>query len=283
MKNIEIESYGKVNLSLDVLYKRNDGYHEIDTIMQQISLKDIISIENISGEDIRIKSNKSELPLDSNNLVYKAWNQIKKKTDIERGVSINIQKEIPISAGLAGGSSNAAATLRGLNTLWDLKLSDDDLYAIALKIGADVPFCLMGGTAHAKGIGEKLTKLKSFKNKHILIFNPGIQISTACVYEGLRPSESKRIDIKKMIDYIEDDDLINVSKNMKNIMEKTVIKKHPIIRWIKDEMNDFGALGSLMSGSGSTVFGLFDDVDKLKYCKSKLERLEGIAMHCQTL
>ena len=283
MKNIEIESYGKINLSLDVLYKRNDGYHEIDTIMQQISLKDIVSIENTKGKDIRIGSNKLDLPLDSSNLVYKAWDQIKQKTGIERGANIYIQKEIPIAAGLAGGSSNAAATLRGLNTLWDLGLSDRELYSMALKIGADVPYCLMGGTAHAQGIGEKLKKLRSFKDKHILLFNPGIQISTSSVYKDLKPSESQRIDIGKIIDYIESDDLENLSKNMKNIMEKVVIKQHPIIGWIKDEMNDFGALGSLMSGSGSTVFGLFDDVEKLKYCKSKLEKIEGVAIHCHTI
>lgn len=283
MKNIEVESYGKVNLALDVLYKRDDGYHEIDTIMQQISLRDTLILENTKGKDIEIRSNKRDLPLDSSNLVYKAWKSLGEKTGIKRGIRVNIQKQIPIAAGLAGGSSNAAATLRGLNSLWNLELSEDELHSLALRLGADVPYCLMGGTAHARGIGEKLTKLKAFKDKHMLLFNPGIQISTACVYKNLKIDESKRIDIKKMIEYIESDDLLNVAKNMENIMEKTVIEKYPVIGTIKEEMNKCGAIGSLMSGSGATVFGLFDDLDRLNHCKAKLEKLKGIALTSKTL
>lgn len=283
MKNIDIEAYAKVNLSLDVLYKRSDEYHEINTIMQQISLRDIVAIENINGKNIIIESNKKGLPLDSSNLVYKAWEKLKEKTGIERGVKISIQKEIPIAAGLAGGSSNAAATLRGINSLWDLNLSEDELKEIGLSIGADVPYCLIGGTVHARGIGEVLTRLKPFKDKDILLFNPGIPVSTAYVYKNLKPHESSRIDINKIIEFIENDDLVNLSKNMKNIMEEVVIDKYPIIGKAKEEMNKCGALGSLMSGSGATVFGLFDDLDKLNYCKEKLQAHKGIALRCQTL
>lgn len=282
MKNIDIESFAKVNLSLDVLYKRSDKYHEINTIMQQISLHDVVSIENISTKNIIIESNREDLPLDCSNLVYKAWSKIKEKTGIEKGVKIRIHKEIPIAAGLAGGSTNAAATLKGLNELWNLKLGDDELKEIGVKIGADVPYCLMGGTAHAEGIGEILTKLKSFKNKYILLFNPGIQVSTAYVYDHLKPQQSTRIDMESIIDFIEKDDLISLSKNMKNIMEKVVIEKYPIIGEVKREMNRCGALGSLMSGSGSTVFGLFDDLDKLNHCKQKLQH-KGTVLPCHTL
>lgn len=282
MKNIEIESYGKINLALDVLYKRDDNYHEINTIMQQISLKDIVKIENISKKDIIIECNKSDLPLDSSNLVYKAWQKIKEKTGIEKGVKINIHKEIPIAAGLAGGSSNAAATLIGLNKLWNLDLSDEELQEIGVSIGADVPYCLVGGTSHARGIGEILTKIIRFEGKHLLLFNPGIQISTAYVYGKLRPERSNRIDIEKIISFIEKDDLMGVATNMKNIMEDVVIEQYPIIGEIKKYMLECGALGSLMSGSGSTVFGLFDDMDKLNYCKEKLSH-KGTAILSRTL
>ncbi len=282
MKNIEIESYAKVNLALDVLYKRPDNYHEINTIIQQISLKDIVKIENTNGKDIVIESNNDDLPLDSRNLVYKAWSEIKAKTGIDRGIKVKIYKEIPIAAGLAGGSSNAATMLRALNQLWDLNLSDDELKKIGVSIGADVPYCLTGGTVHARGIGDILTRLKPFKEKHILLFNPGVQISTADVYSQLKPEESSRIDIKSIIDLIEKDDLIGLSVKMANIMEGVVIEKHPIIAQAKREMNDCGALGSLMSGSGATVFGLFNDPDKLNYCKDKL-RHKGISLLCHTL
>lgn len=282
MKNIDIKSYAKVNLSLDVIYKRSDDYHEISTIMQQISLYDIVSIENTNGKEIIIDSNRYDLPLDSTNLVFRAWEMIKAKTGIERGVKIKLYKQIPIAGGLAGGSSNAAATLLGLNKLWDLNLSDSDLKDMALKLGADVPYCLMGGTAHAEGIGEKLTKIKAFRNKHILLFNPGIQISTSCVYNHLKPSESSRIDIKSIIEFIENDDIINLAKNMKNIMEEFVIGKYPVIGEAKREMMKCGALGSLMSGSGATVFGLFDDLEKLDRCKDRLEH-RGMVFKCRTL
>ena len=283
MKNIEIQAYGKVNLALDVLYKREDGYHEIDTVMQQISLRDTLIIENTDKKNIEIHSNKRELPLDSSNLVYKAWDSIVKKTGVRRGVSVDIKKNIPIAAGLAGGSSNAAATLRALNTLWDLKLSEDELYLLARDIGADVPYCLMGGTAHAQGIGEKLRRLKPFREKHMLLFNPGIEVSTAQVYKNLKLDGPSGVDIEKLISYIERDDLLNVAKNMKNIMEKTVIAEYPIIGKVKEDMNELGALGSLMSGSGATVFGLFEDPEKLDDCKKKLEKIKGLAIKCKTL
>lgn len=286
MTKIEIESYGKINLSLDVVFKRQDGYHEINTIMQQISLKDTLEIEEIKGKDIIIECNKSDLPLDSRNLVYKAWAKLKEKTGIESGVKINIRKEIPIAAGLAGGSSNAASTLIALNKLWNLNLSEEELQKIGVTIGADVPYCLMGGTAHAKGIGEELTRLRSFSGKQLLLFNPGIEVASSYVYNHLKPTKSNRIDIEEIISFVEMDDLKGVAQNMKNIMEEVVLAKHPIIGEVKKTMISNGALGALMSGSGSTVFGLFDDLDKLNHCKAKLEdRLtnKGILRVSQTL
>lgn len=272
MEEIVLESYGKINLSLDVLHKRADGYHELNTIMQQIDLKDILILKNRKN-GIKIQCNEKEVPLDNTNLVYKAWEKIIEKTGVNRGIHITIHKKIPIASGLAGGSSNGAAILKGLNTLWDLNLSEEELREIGLEIGADVPFCIMGGTAHAKGIGEKLTKLKSFSNKMVLLANVGIPISTAYVYGNLNLDNiNSRIDIDKMIQYIEQDNLPKLAENMANIMEQVVIKEYPIIGQLKKHMIRYGALGSLMSGSGPTVFGLFDDEEKLRRCKKELEK-----------
>lgn len=184
MNEIALESYAKINLALDILYKRDDGYHEINTIMQQIDLKDRVVIRN-KDSGIDIQCNNKDVPIDRNNLVYKAWEKIREKTGINRGVGIIIDKKIPIAAGLAGGSSNGGAVLKGLNLLWDLNLSDEELMEIGKKIGADVPFCIMGGTAWARGIGEKLTKLKGFSGYNILLANVGIPVSTEWVYKNM--------------------------------------------------------------------------------------------------
>lgn len=284
MKEIIINSYGKINLGLDVLYRRDDGYHEINTIMQQISLNDILTIKEIK-KDIEIECNKEEVPLDSTNLVYHAWKKMQEKTGINRGIKVNIYKRIPVAAGLAGGSANAAAVLKGLNELWGLKLSEKELMEIGVEIGADVPYCIMGGTAFAEGIGEKLTKIRSFKDKNVLLINPGIGISTAEVYKNIRLNKQSHIDIKKIMSFIEEDDINSVAKSITNIMEEVVIEKTPIISKIKRDMLDYGALGSLMSGSGPTVFGLFEDLDKLQFCKKNLEKKynKGVVLIVKTI
>ncbi|MEY8414732.1 4-(cytidine 5'-diphospho)-2-C-methyl-D-erythritol kinase [Tissierella praeacuta] len=284
MKEIIINSYGKINLGLDVLYRRDDGYHEINTIMQQVSLNDILTIKEIK-KDIEIECNKEEVPLDSTNLVYHAWKKMQEKTGINRGIKVNIYKRIPVAAGLAGGSANAAAVLKGLNELWGLKLSEKELMEIGVEIGADVPYCIMGGTAFAEGIGEKLTKIRSFKDKNVLLINPGIGISTAEVYKNIRLNKQSHIDIKKIMSFIEEDDINSVAKSITNIMEEVVIEKTPIISEIKRDMLDYGALGSLMSGSGPTVFGLFEDLDKLQFCKKNLEKKynKGVVLIVKTI
>ena len=273
MEEITLEAFGKINLSLDVLHKRTDGYHELNTIMQQIDLKDTVILRELN-EGIKIECNNKEVPLDNTNLVYKAWEKIIEKTGINRGIHIIIDKKIPIASGLAGGSTNGAAVLKGLNKLWNLNLSQEELMDMGLEIGADVPFCIMGGTAHAKGIGEKLTKLKSFSNKMVLLANVGIPISTAYVYGNLSLSTiNTRIDIGKMVQYIEQDNLPKLAKSMANVMEQVVIKEYPIIDEIKKDMiKSVASVGSIMSGSGPTVFGLFDDEDRLYKGKNKLEK-----------
>lgn len=269
MREIIIDSYAKINLGLDVLYKRPDGYHEINTIMQQISLRDTLTIREIK-ENIILASNNSSLPLDSTNLVYRAWKILQEKTGINKGIQINIHKKIPIAAGLAGGSSNGAAVLKGLNELWNLNLNEKELSEIGLELGADVPYCIMGGTALAEGIGEKLTPLKSFSGKLVLLANPGIGVSTVDVYNKLKLQGKPQLDIKKIINAIENDNLKSVADNIINVMEEVVIEEHQIISEIKKDMKSCGALNALMSGSGPTVFGLFDDLDDLNHCMMKL-------------
>ena len=273
MDEIVIDAYGKINLALDVLYPRDDGYHEIDTIMQQIDLKDTIILRNIDVDNIIIECNREDVPLDETNLVYKAWEKILKETNLKRGIHITIQKNIPVAAGLAGGSTNAAAVLKGLNILWDLNLPQERLMEIGAEIGADVPFCLLGGTARGRGKGERLTKIRSFSNKLILLANIGKQVSSGYVYDKL-DSEKKRerIDVGKIVEYIENDNVEKVAENMANIMEIVVIREHPIIGEIKEDMIGHGALGSLMSGSGPTVFGIFHREENLLRCKEFLER-----------
>lgn len=271
MKEITLESYGKINLGLDILYKRPDNYHELRTIMQEISLRDTIVIKEIK-EGIIIESNNNSIPLDNGNLAYRACEVIKETMNINKGVHIKIHKRIPVAAGLAGGSTNAAAVLKGLNQLWDLRLSEEELRIIGKGLGADVPYCIMGGTALAGGIGEKLRPLKAFRGKDILLVNPGIKVSTEDVYGKLELKEERIMEMDKIVESIENNDIEYLAKNMKNIMEEVVIKENPIIEEIKKDMIDHGALGSLMSGSGPTVFGIFDDEEKISYCEERLTK-----------
>lgn len=281
MQDLIIDSYAKVNLALDVLYKRDDGYHEINSIMQQISLKDTIVFSD-RRYGIIIESQEKELPLDSSNLAYRAWEKMKNITGINRGIHIKIEKNIPIAAGLAGGSSNGATTLKAINQLWDLKLTQEELMSIGKTLGADVPFCILGGTARAQGIGELLTPLKPFKDKYILLANPGIGISTAYAYSKIN-LDSNRYDINGLIQCMEKEDLPSVAKMMKNRMEEAILKEYPIIVEIKRTMVKLGALEALMSGSGPTVFGLFDDRDKMLFAHKKLSHRIKKAYNCATI
>lgn len=273
MEEIVIDAYGKINLALDVLYPRDDGYHEIDTIMQQIDLKDTIILRNIDEYDIILECNERDVPLDETNLAYKAWDRIVKESNLKKGIHITIKKNIPVAAGIAGGSTDAAAVLKGLNQLWNLNLSQEELMEIGAEIGADVPFCILGGTARARGKGEKLTRVKSFSNKLVLLANIGIPISSGYVYEKLDLKDNRnRIDLDRLVEYIEADDTENLAVNMANTMELVVLEEYPVIGQIKEDMMKYGALGSLMSGSGPTVFGIFDSEENLKRCKEYLER-----------
>ncbi len=265
IRSIQLNAYAKINLGLDVTRKRSDGYHEVRMIMQTIGLYDKLSMNIINTPKIKMKTNLPYLPTNNNNIVYKAVSLIKEKYEIKDGIYINLKKKIPVSAGLAGGSTDAAAALWGMNKLFDLNLSLEELQEVGVTLGADVPYCLMGGTALSEGIGEILTPLAPFPNCHILVVKPKINVSTKSVYEDLDLSKIEtRPNIDSIIDGIEKNDLYSAISHFANTLESVTIKKYPEIKDIKKNMLEQGALVSLMSGSGPTVFGIFDNHDKAK-------------------
>ena len=260
MDNITLKALAKVNLGLDVVRRREDGYHEVRMVMQTIHLYDKLDIKKTTEAGIAITSNLSYVPTNENNLVYKAGKLLIDEFDIKEGVSVHLQKRIPVAAGMAGGSSDAAAMLYGMNQIFDLGLSRKELMERGVKIGADVPYCLMRGTALAEGIGEKLTSLPPMVKCPILIAKPGISVSTKFVYENLKLNEETiHPDIDQLVKDIENKDLHAIAGHMGNVLESVTIPEYPIIAEIKEQMMKSGAINSMMSGSGPTVFGLFED------------------------
>ncbi len=250
---MEIYANAKINLALDVLGEREDGYHEVDMIMQELDLHDVINIEQGRG-GFALTCDNADLPLDEDNLVYKVWKLLQPLASND-SVVIEIEKNIPIAAGLAGGSTDAAATLVGLNRMWSLGLSDKELMEYACKIGSDVPFFINGGTQRAQGRGEILTKLESYTGKYVVLVNNGEHISTRFVYEKVNRNGNIKID--ELIKAME----INSRKAfsyMENQLETVSFEIHPKLAEIKEEMLKMGASISLMSGSGPTIFGIFD-------------------------
>ncbi len=274
MNSIKLKSRAKINLSIDVLGVREDGYHLVEMIMQTIDLYDLIEINEIIDNKILIKSNSNEIPVDSNNIVYKAANLIKETFNIDRGIEIYIEKNIPVAAGMAGGSSNAAAILVGLNNLWNLNLSDEQLEEMGLKIGADVPFCIKGGTVLAEGIGEEFTDIKGLdEDVSILVCKPNLFVSTKEIYELIDSREIKiRPNNNLLIDCLKNNKIEELANNMLNVLEEVTVEKYPIIREIEKIMMENKALGAMMSGSGPTVFGLYKNKDDALKCKSILEK-----------
>lgn len=266
-----IKAYAKINLSLDVIGKREDGYHLLAMLMQTIDLYDIININKVS-KGINLSSNKSYLPNDDRNLCYKAAKLFIEKYEIKEGIDIYIKKNIPVAAGLAGGSTDAAAVIKAMNDIYEVNASNEELMELALKIGADVPYCIIGGTALCEGIGEKVRKLNSFNNHILVVIKPPFGVSTKEVYQNLDTSKIyKHPDTMHLIEAIEDDDLNYVSKNMKNVLENVTLRKHNILKDIKNSMFKYGALGAMMSGSGPTIFGFFEDMLKAQNCFEKLK------------
>ncbi len=269
---IQLKSRAKINLSIDVVGKREDGYSLVEMIMQSIDLHDIIKIKELDNNKIIIKSNSSNMPLDKRNIAYKAAVLIKKEFNINKGLEIYIEKHIPIAAGLAGGSSNAAAILVGLNKLWDLNLTEEELQSLGLRLGSDVPFCISGRPALAQNIGEKLTYIKGLPDEtNIVVCKPNLFVSTKEVYQNLNMAiVDTRPNTKLLLQKLEEEDIETVSKNMVNVLESVTSKKYKVINEIESIIMDFNALGTLMSGSGPTVFGIFKSEEDALKCKVEL-------------
>ena len=262
---MKLRALAKINLGLDVTGKREDGYHEVRMVMQTIQMYDQLEIKESKEPGIRLTTNLPFLPCNDGNLVYKAANLLMDEFDIRQGVDMNLTKFIPVAAGMAGGSSDAAAALVGINRLFKLGLSQKELMDRAVNIGADVPYCVMRGTALAEGIGEKLTRITQVPDCFVLIGKPGINVSTKAAYESLQLDKiSSHPDIDGMIGDIERGDLLAMTQKMGNVFEPGIIEKYPVIGEIKALMESHGALKAMMSGSGPTVFGIFDDREKME-------------------
>lgn len=260
MKSIELKALAKINLGLDVLGKREDGYHDVRMVMQTIYLYDNIIMTGTKEPGIRIETNLFFLPVNENNIAYKAAKLLMEEFHIKEGITIKLEKRIPVAAGLAGGSSNAAAVLHGMNRMFQLGLSEKDLMERGVKLGADVPYCVMRGTVLAEGIGEILTPLSPMPKCHILIAKPPISVSTQLVYEKLDSGIiQQHPDIDGIIRGLDQDDIDQVAKSMGNVLENVTILEYPVIDKIKNVMKESGALNAMMSGSGPTVFGIFRD------------------------
>ena len=268
-KSIKLKSYAKINLFLDVLNKRPDGYHNIKSVMQEIDLHDDIEI-NEAKSGITISCDSYNIPLDEKNTCYKAVMLIKEKFNIALGVNIIIKKIIPTEAGLAGGSGNAAAVLKGLNNLWGLGMTAHELRELGTKIGADVPFCLTGGTCLCEDIGDKITELKQFIWDNIIIIKPDFSISTPLAYKNIRDTEYNYYKDNKIMEHINNKDYYNVCMSVANTLEVAAIKLQPQILSIKDDLIKSGAISSLMTGSGSSVYGFYENKTSMLDAYNKL-------------
>lgn len=253
---LTVKAFAKINLALDVLYKRPDGYHEVAMVMQAVSLADTITLTSHPG-DIVLNVNIPGLPSDASNLAYRAAALLKEYAGIQQGVLITLDKRIPLAAGLAGGSADAAAVLKGLNNLWELNLSLDKLSKLAAKLGSDVPFCLYNGTMLATGRGELLSPLSPLPKCYVILAKPAVEVPTAWVYQEFKADRVQvRPDIAAMSKFLEQGSIDGVAGKLANVLESVTIPAHPEIAKIKESMLKYGAMAALMSGSGPTVFGL---------------------------
>ncbi|MEG1003620.1 4-(cytidine 5'-diphospho)-2-C-methyl-D-erythritol kinase [Clostridium sp.] len=269
---MKIKAYAKINIALDVIGKREDGYHLLRMIMQGIDLYDEITIEKIE-KGITISCNKPYVPKDERNLAYKAAKLFMDKFNIKSGVSIDINKNIPVSAGLAGGSTDCAAVLKLMNKMFNKNLSDKELMELGVKLGADVPYCINGGTALCEGVGEVITQLKPFKDKILVLVKPPFGVSTKGVYQEFDLSKVVfHPNVEGLMKNMANDNIGYVSKNMKNLLENVTLLKYKEIIGIKQAMMEYGALGSMMSGSGPTVFAFFEDMVKAQKCYEVMKK-----------
>ena len=275
MDTLQLKAYAKINLGLDVVRKREDGYHEVRMIMQTVKLFDKLTFQLIDEDVIRIKTNFGFLPVNENNLVYKAVKLLKDTYQVNTGVEIDLFKCIPVAAGMAGGSADCAAALVGAARLFDLRLSKEKLLELGVGLGADVPYCVLRGTALSEGIGEILTPLPAIPDCHILIAKPPISVSTKFVYEHL---DAKGLgthpDIDGMVDAIKEGNLSGVTKRMENVLETVTITEYPVINEIKNTMKQCGAMNAMMSGSGPTVFGIYEKEETARAAEEVIRNKE---------
>lgn len=275
MDKLELKAYGKINLGLDVIRKRPDGYHDLDMVMQMVDVYDDVTLTRVEGTEIVVRTDTAVLSNGKDNLAYMAAKMLMDEFGIVQGLEITIKKRIPIAGGMAGGSSDCAATLKGVNQMFDLGLSKEELMERGVRLGADVPYCILGGTAIARGIGEILTPLPTPPECHVIIAKPPVSVSTAFVYGNIRPDKiERRPDIEVMVSAIKTQDLYKLAESLYNVMEDITVPKYPIIQEIKTVMLDNGALNSIMSGSGPTVFGLYDDIEKAEQTVELLKAKE---------
>ena len=273
MDSIRLKARAKINLGLDVLGKREDGYHEVRMVMQTIGIYDRLILTKIPEEEIRITSNLAFLPVNENNLIYKAIKLLKDEYHFPGGVSVDLNKFIPVAAGMAGGSTDAASTMFGVNRLFGLNLSMGKMMELGVRLGADVPYCVMRGTALAEGIGEKLTRITPVPHMWILIAKPQINVSTRLVYEQLDMGGiQKHPDIDGIIRAIEAQDVVRIAQSMGNVLENVTVPLYPVIETIKQDMLSHGAINAMMSGSGPTEFGIFPDEQTTLACQAFLKK-----------
>ncbi|MBU7007775.1 4-diphosphocytidyl-2-C-methyl-D-erythritol kinase [Peptococcaceae bacterium DYL19] len=277
MRRMELDATAKINLTLDILGKRPDGYHEVEMVMQAIELHDVVVLEE-TGEGIEVVTNHPGLPGGPSNIAYRAALLIKESFGIKSGVRIQISKNIPLAAGLAGGSTDAAAVLKGLNSLWELGLSYEELLAQAVLIGSDVSFCIRGGTALAKGRGEVITPLPDAPELWLVLVKPPLDVSTAQIYRGFDPARvAGRPDTRMMVSSIERGDKAGIAGGLANVLESVTLSEYPVVGQIKKRLEQAGALRALMSGSGPTVFGITHDLNQAEEIAAGLKKeMEGM-------
>lgn len=272
MREIKLKARAKINLGLDVVRKREDGYHEVRMIMQMINLYDKITMRRITESEIRVTTNLPYLPVNEDNLVYRAAKLLMDEFQVTEGVEIELQKYIPVAAGMAGGSSDAAAVMVGINRIFHLGLTKKQLMERGVKVGADVPFCIMRGTALAEGIGEVLTPLPAMPHCSLVIAKPKIHVSTKFVYGNLKANELKEHpDIDGQVQALREGSLEQLVTKMGNVLETVTVPAYPVIDEIKKTMLKNDAMGAMMSGSGPTVFGLFEDRQSARRAAQKIK------------
>lgn len=277
---MEVKANAKVNLTLDILGKREDGYHEVSMVMQEIPLCDTIQLKK--ADNISLTCNVPYIPCDSRNLVYKAAAAFFRYTDVKGGVKMHLEKTVPSGAGLGGGSGDAAAVVKALNQMYKTKLNHSQMASICAGLGADVPFFITGGTCLAEGIGEILTPLPALPKCYMVLAKPPFSINTKWAYQNLRLDKiERRPDTKTVLQALEAGDLCTVAENMENVFESVVAPRYPLIHIYKTIMVRNGALCSLMSGSGSTVFGLFDIRKKAQKCYERLRKKAEFVYLCE--